>query len=66
MDNLMDLLTSQLTGNQMDEISKHLGAEKDQVESAVGTALPLLFSALAKNASTEEGANALAGALDRD
>lgn len=66
MDNLMDLLTSQLAGNQVDELSNHLGADKQQVESAIGTALPLLFSALAKNTQTEEGANALAGALERD
>ncbi|MEM7104326.1 MAG: DUF937 domain-containing protein [Bacteroidota bacterium] len=66
MSNLLDLLTDQLGGNTLQAISGQLGADENQVQSAVGTALPLILSALARNSANDEGANSLNNALADD
>ena len=66
MSNLLDQLTDQLGGNTLKAISGQLGADENQVQTAVGTALPLIISALARNSSSDEGANALNNALAED
>jgi hypothetical protein len=63
---LMDLLTQQLGGDAVRQISNRLGADEDATNKAIGGAIPVLVGALAKNASRPEGAGALANALDRD
>ncbi len=64
--NFLDMFTSQLGSGQIDALSQSLGADKAQTQSALGAFVPLMVSALARNASTPEGANALSNALDRD
>ncbi len=49
-----------------EQISNKLGLEKNQAQSALASAVPILMKALSKNASTPEGANALENALKRD
>lgn len=67
MSGIVDLLTSQLGGGMLDQLSGQIGADKDQTEAALSAAIPVLLGGLAKNAtSSPEGAAALAGALDRD
>lgn len=65
--NLMDLLQGNLPDNLLGTLSNQLGNESaDQTKVAAQGAISALASALAKNASTPGGANALISALDRD
>ncbi|HHG86556.1 MAG TPA: DUF937 domain-containing protein [Bacteroidetes bacterium] len=64
--NLIEMLTSQMGDQGMDAIGQSLGTDKGQTTSALMKAVPFLVSAMARNTKTDEGANALAGALDRD
>lgn len=66
MSSILDLVEQQLGSAEMRQISSALGASQDQVEAATATALPLLLSALADNASRPGGAAALEAALERD
>jgi len=67
MDNLMDLLQSQLGGKAMDLIASQMGGgNKDATQAATSGIVSMLMSAMAKNASTPEGASSLISALDRD
>lgn len=64
---LMDLLQGQLSGNLVNFLGEQAGVE-DKEKTAVATQgiISTLVSALAKNASTPEGAQSLNNALDRD
>ena len=65
--NLLDLLQNQMTDGMVDQLSQQLGgADKESTAKAANGIMSTLVGALAKNASTTEGANSLAGALDRD
>ena len=66
MASLLDGLMQQLGGDTMRQLSQQLGADESTTTPAVGAALPVLVGALAKNASSTDGAAALAGALDKD
>ena len=66
MASVLDGLMQQLDGDTMRQLSQQLGTDESTTTSAVGAALPVLMGALAKNASSTDGAAALAGALDRD
>lgn len=63
---LLEILSQQLGGDAIQQISRQVGADSDSTSKAVSGALPLLVAALAKNSSDTGGAQALAGALDRD
>lgn len=62
---LLDLVTRQLGGNGMRQLSQ-IGADEQQTAGAVQMALPVLLGGLAKNAQSPAGAQALGAALDRD
>ncbi len=65
--NLMDLLQGQLSEGLLDQLSGQLGgASKEQTANAASGIMATLMGALAKNASTLEGASALNNALERD
>lgn len=67
MDNLMDMLQSQLGGKAMELIASQLGGgNKEASQAATSGIVSMLMSAMAKNASTPEGASSLISALDRD
>jgi len=66
MSSMTDLLLSQLGEGGVESLSRSLGSNPQATKTAAAAALPMLLAALAKNASTEDGASALAGALDRD
>lgn len=67
MANLMDLLQSQLSEGMVDQLSKQLGgADKQQTATAASGIFSTLMGALSKNAASEQGASALANALDND
>lgn len=67
MANLMDLLQGQLSDGLIDSLTNRIGgADKQQTGSAANLVMQTLLNAVAQNAKTPEGAQALAGALERD
>ncbi|HQU59444.1 MAG TPA: DUF937 domain-containing protein [Saprospiraceae bacterium] len=65
--NLMDLLQGSLSEGMIDQLSQQLGgANKQQTAAAASGIVTTLMGALAKNASSPEGAQALNNALERD
>lgn len=67
MSSITDLIMQQIGQQGVSMITQKIGAsDEKQTSTAIGAALPLLMTAMAKNAQKEEGAQALAGALDRD
>lgn len=67
MDSIMKLLISQLGSGAMSQISEQLGVDEPKTQQAIGMALPMLIGALNRNTSSSmSGAEALAGALQRD
>lgn len=66
MSSILDTLTRQLGGDTLRRISGQLGSDESTTSQAVSAALPALLGALARNASRQEGAESLAGALERD
>lgn len=67
MDNIIELLQSQLSGQVLDQLSNRIGADSNE-KTAVATngVVSTLVAALSKNASSSDGSNALLSALDRD
>ncbi|HEX4950532.1 MAG TPA: DUF937 domain-containing protein [Blastocatellia bacterium] len=64
--NIEGLLGQVLGGGNLGAISQTIGADENTTSTAIQAALPMLVGALARNASSEQGAASLAGALDRD
>jgi hypothetical protein len=63
---LMQILMQQLSGDGIKQISQNIGADEGTTNNAIGTALPVLISALAKNTSQQGGAENLHRALQND
>lgn len=62
----MQLLQNQLSGGMIEQLSKQIGIEDtQQTEVAVNGIIGTLVNAMAKNASTPEGAMSLMGALTK-
>jgi hypothetical protein len=66
MSSVFEMLTQQLGGSAIEQISGQLGADRGQVEQAVPAALAALMGGLAKNTQRPDGAQALASALSSD
>jgi hypothetical protein len=67
VDSIIQLLISQLGSGALGQISGQLGVDESKAQQAVGMALPMLIGALNRNtSSSKSGAEALAGALQRD
>ncbi len=66
MDALTQLLMQQLAGGGVSNISQQIGADEKTTQAALSTALPLLVSALANNASKPAGAQSLHQSLVKD
>ncbi|MCB0658599.1 MAG: DUF937 domain-containing protein [Saprospiraceae bacterium] len=65
--NITDLLQGNLPEGLLETISNQIGgADTQQTQVAAHSAMSAITSALARNASTPSGANALVSALDRD
>lgn len=63
----MDLLQGSLSSGMVDQLSQQLGgADKQKTAAAASGIVTTLMGALAKNASSTEGAQALNNALERD
>lgn len=63
---LNSLLQGQLPDGLLDQLSQQIGGDKEQTANAASGIINTLLGGLAKNASSQEGADSLAGALDRD
>jgi len=62
---IMELITSQLSNPEaLKKLSKSVNADESQVEQLTQLGMPVLLEALNRNASTPQGAAALADALD--
>lgn len=63
---LIEMITQQLTDDRrVNRLSGQLGADQATTKNALGTALPLLMGALARNSGDQNGAAALNRALDK-
>jgi hypothetical protein len=62
---LLDELVGQLSGGAKEQIASQLGIDGGTATKAITSALPMLLGGLARNTKVG-GADALAGALDRD
>ena len=65
-ESVLDLVMNSLGGRAKEQVSRRIGADERSTEQALGAAVPLLLQALQRNAQRPEGADALAGALERD
>lgn len=63
MSQLLESLMGQFGGSAVSNIAQKLGVESPMAQQAITMALPMLLGALNKNASTEQGANALTSTL---
>ena len=66
MDALTTQLMQQLSGGGLSQISQRIGADEETTGSALTTVMPLLVSALAKNATKPQEAESLQNALAQD
>lgn len=66
MDDLTQGLLQQLSGGALSQISQQIGVDESATGSVLSTAMPLLMSALANNASQPDQAQALHQALGND
>jgi hypothetical protein len=66
MTSLLDTLTRTFDDGMAQDLSRTLEVPADATRDAMQVAVPLLVAALARNAAQPGGADALAGALDRD
>lgn len=66
MSSMTDILLDRLGDGGVEALSRSLGSNPQATKTAAAAALPMLFAALAKNARSDDGAAALAGALERD
>jgi hypothetical protein len=66
VDDLTKQLMQQLSGDGVSRISRKIRADEQTTNAALTTAMPLLLSALAKNASQPGGAQSLYQALAED
>lgn len=66
MPDLNDLVSSIFSGGNLEAISQHLGVSNEETASGIAAVLPALVGALAGNASTQRGEQALTSVVDRD
>ena len=59
-------LLQQLQGDRLGQIASQLGASPSQTSDAISAAIPMIVGALGKNTQTQQGADDLFGALQRD
>lgn len=63
MSGLVDAVMAQIGDNEVDAIAQRFGLSPGQAQSAIEQTLPLMVGAMARNAATPDGANALHTAL---
>ena len=63
---LLNALTEQIGGQVLQGLAKNIGADEGVTGAAISAAIPMIVGALAKNASTDDGAASLSNALQKD
>ncbi len=63
--NILNLLQGTAGTAVINNITKRLGVQNSQVRMAIAVGLPLLITALRKNAEKDEGANGILGAVNK-
>ncbi|TXF87098.1 DUF937 domain-containing protein [Neolewinella aurantiaca] len=63
---LQQQLKEQLSGGLMDALTQQTGTDRTTTTKATSAIISTMMGALARNASTPQGANSLSNALDRD
>ena len=66
MSQILSLLQGALAGGTSEDVSRTIGADPARTQPALAAAIPLLISALARNAQQPGGADALHAAIARD
>lgn len=66
MKDMVSMIMDQFGDDTLENLGQQSGLNKDQAKTALQGAIPVLLGAMAKNTSDKGGAEALAGALDRD
>ena len=66
MNSLMEILANQMGQQAVGKIAAQLGVDERTAQQATAIALPMIMGALARNASSKDGARSLHGALERD
>lgn len=66
MSDLLEALTSQVGGNELEQLTRLTGADREHAQKAVPAAMATLLGGLAGNAARDEGASALHTALRQD
>ncbi len=66
MNAIVQMIMSQLSGDAIGNIAKQLGIKPEIATRAVNAAVPLILSALARNAANKQGASSLLNALKKD
>ncbi len=66
MSGLLDSLAQSIGPEQVQAISKHLGATPQQTEQAISLALPTLVGALARHSDTNDGAQQIQHAMQQN
>jgi hypothetical protein len=66
MSSILDMLSGPLGGVLTQQVAGKIGADQGTTSKALAVAMPLLLSALAKNASNPQGAESLHNALSND
>ena len=66
MNGILDLIAGNLGGSNMGQLAGAIGADQSKTQTAVAAALPAILAAMNRNTNTTQGAQSLAGALDRD
>lgn len=60
---VLEMIAQQLDSQTIGQMGRQLGLDQQTTQRAVSTALPVLVTALARNASSHQGASALSNAL---
>ncbi|MCB0130396.1 MAG: DUF937 domain-containing protein [Caldilineaceae bacterium] len=63
MSSLLNMLAGSLDEKTISQLASQLGADDKATQQAINAALPMLVGALGKNVESQDGAQALAGAL---
>ncbi|MEM1056106.1 MAG: DUF937 domain-containing protein [Bacteroidota bacterium] len=66
MNGILDLLASNLGGQNMGQLASAIGADQGKTQTAVAAALPAILAAMNRNTNNTQGAQNLANALQRD
>jgi hypothetical protein len=66
MTQLIQLLADKIDDRTVSQMSRMLGTDSAKTEQAINAALPMIVGALGRNASSQQGAQSLVRALERD